>query len=529
MSVQTRAGQPAEPPDLVDVARVVTGYYTEHPRSHRARTARVFRYSGHLGSFTRSFNKDHILATSQAICDWRSAQGIGGPLFVARDTHALSEPAFASALQVFAANDVNVLLDSRGGYTPTPALSRPSSRTTLGARAICSTGSSSPSPTIRRRTAFKSRSTICSTTGPDGPPDAAVGKTLVSSRMIDRVVEDLGPGLVEVSAGFKRFVPGLLDGLVAFGGEDSAGASFLRRDGGAWTTDKDGILLSLLAAEIPARTGSYPDELYRKLVEWFGDSSYARIDLPATSEEKAHLSKLSPEAVSATELAGDPITLSAHHRARQRWAYRRVTDGIVRVAPRDAELLNLRHEVAVLRRTTPKSYLNWADRAVLPVLIRLLPTTLRGYRLITPRHSHALASPAAPESRPTRTDPPRPPINQALAALSGWPRRTRAGDISESRANSSNSATAVAFRRSAGSLGDGRYRRRYAETPNDLAAVSAQPGLDHAGRRLLPFLSGTNLACPISADFLACQAKPEQRYRANWRVSQLIKAVDALM
>ncbi len=143
---------------------------------------------------------------------------------------------------------------------------------------------------------------------PDWRPDAAVGKTLVSSRMIDRVAEDLGRGLVEVPVGFKWFVPGLLAGSIAFGGEESAGAAFLRRDGSAWTTDKDGILLSLLAAEIPARTGADPDELYRKLVERFGESSYARIDAPATPDEKARLSKLSPAAVRATTLAGDPIT-----------------------------------------------------------------------------------------------------------------------------------------------------------------------------------------------------------------------------
>ncbi|MCI2419292.1 phosphoglucomutase (alpha-D-glucose-1,6-bisphosphate-dependent) [Saccharopolyspora sp. K220] len=479
MAVHPRAGQPADPSDLVDVARLVTTYYAEHPDPTAPEQRVSFGTSGHRGSsFTRSFNEDHILATSQAICDWRSAQGIDGPLFLARDTHALSEPAFVSALEVLAANDVDVLVDARDGYTPTPALSRAvlarnAGRTSGLSDGVVVTPSHNPptdggfkynpphggpadtavtswiarranellaedlkgvrriayarakaatsaydfvdayvgelpsavdldairaagigigvdplggaslaywteiadrygldltvvqqhvDPTFRFMTLdwdgkirmdCSSRYAMASlidrradfqiATGndadadrhgvvtrgaglldpnhylavsihylfdhrPDWPPGAAVGKTLVSSRMIDRVAEALGRGLVEVPVGFKWFVPGLLDGSIAFGGEESAGASFLRHDGGAWTTDKDGILLGLLAAEIPARTGSYPDELYRKLVERFGDSSYARIDAPATPEEKARLSKLSPDAVCATELAGDPIT-----------------------------------------------------------------------------------------------------------------------------------------------------------------------------------------------------------------------------
>jgi phosphoglucomutase len=140
------------------------------------------------------------------------------------------------------------------------------------------------------------------------PPQAAVGKTLVSSSMIDRVADDLGRRLVEVPVGFKWFVPGLLDGSVGFGGEESAGASFLRRDGSVWTTDKDGILLCLLASEIQAVTGRSPSEHYADLVAKFGDPAYARIDAPATREEKAVLGKLSPEQVTATTLAGEPIT-----------------------------------------------------------------------------------------------------------------------------------------------------------------------------------------------------------------------------
>jgi phosphoglucomutase len=143
---------------------------------------------------------------------------------------------------------------------------------------------------------------------PDWPADAAIGKTLVSSSMIDRVATELGRKLVEVPVGFKWFVPGLLDGSIGFGGEESAGASFLRRDGRTWTTDKDGILLCLLASEILAVTGESPSERYRKLVRRFGDPAYARVDAPATRAEKAKLGALTPEQVTATELAGDTIT-----------------------------------------------------------------------------------------------------------------------------------------------------------------------------------------------------------------------------
>jgi phosphoglucomutase len=143
---------------------------------------------------------------------------------------------------------------------------------------------------------------------PDWPADAAIGKTLVSSALIDRVAEALGRRLVEVPVGFKWFVPGLLDGSIGFGGEESAGASFLRRDGRPWTTDKDGILLALLASEIQAVTGESPSRHHARLVERFGDSAYARVDAPASRDEKARLGALSPEQVTATELAGEPIT-----------------------------------------------------------------------------------------------------------------------------------------------------------------------------------------------------------------------------
>ncbi|ROT33165.1 phosphoglucomutase (alpha-D-glucose-1,6-bisphosphate-dependent) [Micromonospora sp. HM5-17] len=481
MSVHARAGQPAQPEDLVDVARLVTAYYAEHPDPADPGQQVTFGTSGHRGSSLRcAFNEDHILAITQATCDYRRQHGIDGPLFLGRDTHALSEPAAVSALEVLAANEVTVLVDSRDGYTPTPALSRAILSHNAGrssgladgvvitpshnpptdggfkynpthggpadtdatrwiqdranelladglrgvrripyarARAAETTGRydflaayvadlpaavdiaairaagvrigadplggasvaywgeiaerhgldltvvnplidptwrfmtldwdgkirmdcSSPhamASLIARRTDYRvatgndadaDRHGVVTPDGgllnpnhylavaiaylfrhrPEWAADAAVGKTLVSSSMIDRVAADLGRRLLEVPVGFKWFVPGLLDGSVGFGGEESAGASFLARDGRVWTTDKDGILLSLLAAEIVAVTDRSPSEHYADLVARFGEPAYARIDAPATREEKAVLGRLSPEQVTATELAGEPIT-----------------------------------------------------------------------------------------------------------------------------------------------------------------------------------------------------------------------------
>ncbi|MEU5550430.1 phosphoglucomutase (alpha-D-glucose-1,6-bisphosphate-dependent) [Micromonospora sp. NPDC047793] len=476
-----RAGQPAQPADLVDVPRLVTAYYAEHPDPADPAQQVSFGTSGHRGSSLRNaFNSDHILAVTQALCDYRREQGVDGPLFLGRDTHALSTPATVDALEVLAANEVTVLLDSRDGYTPTPAVSHAilthnRGRTSGLADGIVITPSHNPpddggfkyNPThggpadsdvtrwiqdranailaaglkeVRRIPYARARAvdttgtydflgayvddlpavidldairdagvrigadplggasvdywgeiaqrhrleltvvnpTVdptwrfmtldgdgkirmdCSSpnamasliamradyqvaTGNDADadrhgivtpdaglmnpnhylavaiahlfrtreqwgPDAAVGKTLVSSSMIDRVAADLGRPLLEVPVGFKWFVPGLLDGVVGFGGEESAGASFLRRDGGTWTTDKDGLLLCLLAAEIIATTGRTPSEHWAELADRFGAPAYARIDAPATREQKAVLGKLSPEQVRATELAGEPIT-----------------------------------------------------------------------------------------------------------------------------------------------------------------------------------------------------------------------------
>jgi phosphoglucomutase len=474
-----RAGKPASSSDLVNVAKLVTAYYAVHPDPEDVAQRVSFGTSGHRGSaLSATFNEDHILATTQAICDYRAGHGIDGPLYMGADTHALSEPAQVSALEVLAANGVRVLVDARGGYTPTPAVSRailahnassasradgivvtpshnppsdggfkynppdggpagteitreiqdranellgsglkavrriPYARAiaadttgrfdfldsyvsalehVVGLPAIRSAGvrigadplggasvaywgeigerygldltvvNPEVDPTFRFMTLdwdgkirmdcsspYAMASLIdrqdeftigCGNdtdadrhgiVAPDAgllnpnhylavaidylyrhrdswPGRAAVGKTLVSSSMIDRVAAGLDRPLLEVPVGFKWFVPGLLDGSVAFGGEESAGASFLRRDGSVWTTDKDGIILALLASEITAVTGRSPSDLYRDLTARYGDPAYARIDTAATREQKAALARLSPEQVSASELAGEKI------------------------------------------------------------------------------------------------------------------------------------------------------------------------------------------------------------------------------
>ncbi|MBJ7356646.1 phosphoglucomutase (alpha-D-glucose-1,6-bisphosphate-dependent) [Nocardioides sp.] len=477
-----RAGQPAEPQDLVDLPHLVTAYYTGVPDPEDVDQQVAFGTSGHRGSSLRtSFNETHILATTQAICDYRREQGYDGPLFLGRDTHGLSEPAWATALEVLAANDVTVLVDARDAYTPTPAVSAAiltanGGRTTGSGLAdgIVVTPSHNPPsdggfkynpphggpadsdatrviadranalirdglggvqriPFARAREAAGSYDFLgayvddlphvvdlaaikeagvrigadplggaavhywgeiadrhgldltvvnplvdatwrfmtldwdgkirmdCSSpsamaslvaqkdqydvaTGndadadrhgivtpdaglmnpnhylavaigylfgghrPDWPGTARIGKTLVSSSMIDRVAASLGTPMVEVPVGFKWFVPGLIDGSFGFGGEESAGASFLRRDGRVWTTDKDGLILCLLAAEIIATTERTPSEHYADLTAQHGTPAYARVDAPADRAQKAALAALSPDAVTATELAGEPIT-----------------------------------------------------------------------------------------------------------------------------------------------------------------------------------------------------------------------------
>ncbi len=473
-----RAGQPPEQADLVDLSALVSAYYSAHPDPADPGQRVSFGTSGHRGSSLRSsFNEDHIAATTQAICEHREREGVAGPLFLGRDTHALSEPAFVTALEVLAGNGVSVLTDVRDGYTPTPALSlailahnrdrvggladgivvtpshnppedggfkyNPPDGGPAGARAtaaiqdranellaqrlhgvrrvgpargraaaggydflaaylselgtaldlaaIRSAGvrigvdplggasvaywgeiaaefgldltvvntavdatfsfmsvdwdgrirmdCSSPAAMaslITRRASFDiatGNDTDADRHGivtPDAglmnpnhylaaaidylsrhrdgwPGRAAVGKTMVSSSVIDRVAADIGRNLLEVPVGFKWFVPGLLDGGVAFGGEESAGASFLRRDGRVWTTDKDGILLALLASEITAVTGQTPSQRYRLIAGRLGDPAYQRIDAPATPPEKAILARLSPEQIEVGDLAGEPV------------------------------------------------------------------------------------------------------------------------------------------------------------------------------------------------------------------------------
>jgi phosphoglucomutase len=477
--VDPRAGTPATEADLVDVPALLAAYHDRVPDPEDVDQQVAFGTSGHRGTSLRtSFNEHHILATTQAICDYRREQGYDGPLFIGRDTHALSEPAWVSALEVLLANDVEVLVDSRDGYTPTPAVSHAILRANGGratgaglADGIVVTPSHNPpsdggfkynpphggpadsdatsviaaranelmrggladvrrvadvsgagrydflasyvddlpsvldldavrdagvrigadplggasvdywgaiaerhgldltvvnpevDPTWRFMTLdwdakirmdcsspYAMASLIARkddyqvATGNDadadrhgivtpdaglmnpnhylavaigylfggarpGWPDSArIGKTLVSSSMIDRVAASLDTPMVEVPVGFKWFVPGLIDGSFGFGGEESAGASFLRRDGSAWTTDKDGLILCLLASEILARTGRSPSEHYADLVAEHGDPAYARVDAPADRAQKAKLAALSPDDVTATELAGEPIT-----------------------------------------------------------------------------------------------------------------------------------------------------------------------------------------------------------------------------
>ena len=484
-----RAGQVAQAGDLVDIAHLITAYYTGKPDPDNIDQQVAFGTSGHRGtSLKTAFNEDHILATTQAIVDYRREQGFDGPLFIGRDTHGLSEPAWASALEVLVANDVTVLVDSSDRYTPTPAVSHAiltANRGKVGgvddmpagiglADGIVVTPSHNPPtdggfkynpphggpadtdatkwiaarandyiraelvgvrriPFSRARAACQSYDFLgtyvddlpnvidiqairdagirigadplggaavdywgaiadrhgldltvvnplvdptwrfmtldwdgkirmdCSSpfamasliderdqfqlaTGNDAASDrhgivtpagglmnpnpylsvaiqylyggarpgwradGFVGKTLVSSSMIDRVAADLGRRLVEVPVGFKGFVPGLLDGSGPFGGEESAGASFLRMDGTVWTTDKDGILLALLASEIQAKTGKSPSQLYGELTAKHGSPAYARIDAPANREQKAKLGALSPADVAAETLAGEAIT-----------------------------------------------------------------------------------------------------------------------------------------------------------------------------------------------------------------------------
>jgi phosphoglucomutase len=474
------AGQPVPASMLVNIPRLITAYYTEKPDANLREQRVSFGTSGHRGtSFKRSFNEVHLVAVAQAIYEYRKMESITGPLYLGMDTHALSEPAFASVLEVLAANGVAVMVDQDGGYTPTPVISHAiltynrgrsagladgivitpshnppedggikynpphggpadtlvtkwiedranalmkvdlhgvaripyararraattkphdylgnyigalaqiidmevlrSAGLKLGIDPLGGSGvaywqpiaeryglnieivNSAVDPTFRfmpldwdgkirmdcsspyamaNLIALKDRFDVAFgndadndrhgivtrsaglmnpnhylavsisylfSNRPDWKPDAGIGKTLVSSSLIDRVAAKQQRKLVEVPVGFKWFVSGLLDGSLGFGGEESAGASFLRRDGSVWTTDKDGIIMDLLAAEMMAKTGCNPGELYQELTKELGEPVYERIDAVATPAQKTILSKLSPDQVQAAELAGDKI------------------------------------------------------------------------------------------------------------------------------------------------------------------------------------------------------------------------------
>ncbi len=486
MALSPLAGKPAPRDLLVNIPRLVTAYYADHPDVSDPAQKVSFGTSGHRGSsFKGSFNENHILAISQAICEYRKAKGIEGPLFIGKDTHALSEPALATAIEVLAANGVAVRIQEGDGYTPTPVISHAiltynRGRTGGLADGVVITPSHNPpddggfkynpphggpadtettkaiedkanellgggakevrrmplqralaadttgrhdfvgpytadlanvldmeaiaksglkigvdplggagvgfwqpiadrfgidldvvNPVVDPTFAFmtvdkdgkirmdcsspyamagliglKDKFDIAFGNDPDTDrhgivtrgsgliapnhylavavwylfqnrplwkPDTCVGKTLVSSSMIDRVAGHLRKKLSEVPVGFKWFVEGLMDGSYGFGGEESAGASFLRKDGTVWSTDKDGIILNLLAAEIMARTGRAPDELYRDLEERFGSPVYERIDAAASSAQREALKRLSPEMVTAREIAGEEIRAKLTH------------------------------------------------------------------------------------------------------------------------------------------------------------------------------------------------------------------------
>jgi phosphoglucomutase len=485
MSESALAGKPAPPSMLANIPKLVTTYYTNHPDPGEKSQLVEFGTSGHRGSaFNNTFNEDHILAVTQAICEYRKKNGINGPLFLGKDTHALSEPSFATALEVLAANEVVVLVQADWGYTPTPVIShailvhnRHESSLADGIvitpshnppedggikynppgggpadthvtawiqdranqflrggmqgirripfeRAVKSNvvrthdyigsftgdlgnvldmdairnagirigvdpmgGASLPywepivakfglsvdivnnivDPTfgfmtvdkdgkirmdcsspyaMARLIGLKDKFDVAFGNDPDSDrhgivtpsaglmnpnhylsaavwylfqnrprwkADAGVGKTLVSSSMIDRVANHLGRKIFEVPVGFKWFVDGLIDGTYGFGGEESAGASFLRTDGTAWTTDKDGIILDLLAAEITAKTGKDPGEIYSSLTEKFGNPIYERIDAPANADQKTVLKNLVPDMISASTLAGEKIIARLSH------------------------------------------------------------------------------------------------------------------------------------------------------------------------------------------------------------------------
>ena len=349
------AGQPAIAASLIEVAKLVAAYCTEVPDPSVPAQRVAFGTSGHRGSaFDGSFNEAHVLAITQAICDFRRSQRITGPLFLGTDTHALSQPACATALEVLAGNDVDVMLAAGDETTPTPAIShaivvhnRVHTRVfmTLDWDGQIRMDPSSPYA-MQRLQGMKDRFDIdlardtdhdrhgivtpgagllapnhCLSVAidylfahrPAWGAQAAVGKTVVSTRLIDRVAARHGRQLFEVPVGFKWFAAGLHDGSLGFCGEESAGASFLRRDGSVWTTDKDGIIAALLSAEITAKMGRDPGVLYADLANEFGNPVAERVEAPASPGQKARLAALSPQRVASTALAGEKIQSILSH------------------------------------------------------------------------------------------------------------------------------------------------------------------------------------------------------------------------
>jgi alpha-D-glucose phosphate-specific phosphoglucomutase len=353
-TVSPMAGKTPSQEMLVDVTRLEREYFERLPDVEDPTQLVSFGTSGHRGSSLRgSFNEAHILAITQAICDYRRTQGTNGPLYMGKDTHALSEPAFASALEVLAANGVDdgipvspagdryelnlevvnhvidptfrfMTVDWEGQIRMDPSSVYAMARM-VGLKERFDVAFASDTDADRHGIVSRSHGLLdpnhhlsvaisyLFANRPQWSQAVAVGKTVVSSSMIDRLVNKLGRRLVEVPVGFKWFVEGLIDGSLGFGGEESSGATFLRRDGTVWTTDKDGLVPNLLAAEITARTGKDPGEHYHELEAEFGTMYYTRIDAAATPEQKATLEKLSPEAVTAAKLAGEPITAKLTH------------------------------------------------------------------------------------------------------------------------------------------------------------------------------------------------------------------------
>ena len=333
------AGKPARQSMLVDVAKLISAYYAEVPDPTVSAQRVAFGTSGHRRSADDcSFNEWHLLAITQAICQYREVKNIDGPLFLGIDTHALSVPASASALEVLAANGVHVMLATNDEYTPTPAISHAILTHNRGRSAGWADGIVvTPSHNPPRDGGFKYNPPHGGPAGQDvtdwieaaanrlleqrleGVIDylfqhrpqwdalAAVGKTVVSTSLIDRLAARLGRELYETPVGFKWFAARLLDGTLGFSGEESAGATFLRRDGSVWTTDKDGITAALLAAEITAVMGRDPGALYADLANEFGNPVANRIEAPATTQQKKQLAALAPGCIGSTELAGEKI------------------------------------------------------------------------------------------------------------------------------------------------------------------------------------------------------------------------------